>query len=120
MNDIERYLVEEIALDHADGHISRREALRRLALMGVAAATASTLLAACDRGSPTATPSPTATATPSPTSPQKPGQALPSEPITFEGPEGRKLQGALANAITPRGAPRRRSSARSASASAAG
>ena len=30
-----RYLAEEIALDAADGHLSRREALRRLGLLGL-------------------------------------------------------------------------------------
>ena len=35
MTDLQRYLVEEIALDHADGLITRREALRRLALVGL-------------------------------------------------------------------------------------
>ena len=40
------YLVEEIALDCAEGLLSRREALRRLALLGVSGATAAALLAA--------------------------------------------------------------------------
>lgn len=43
MNELERYLAEEIALDHADGHITRREALRRLGLMGIGAASAGAL-----------------------------------------------------------------------------
>jgi carboxymethylenebutenolidase len=38
------YLAEEITLDHADGHISRREALQLLMLLGVAAPLASGLL----------------------------------------------------------------------------
>jgi len=29
------YLLTEVALDHAEGHISRREALRKLGLMGL-------------------------------------------------------------------------------------
>lgn len=41
------YLVTEIALDHAEGHLSRRDALHRLGLLGVSAAAASGLLAAC-------------------------------------------------------------------------
>ncbi|HKO83564.1 MAG TPA: dienelactone hydrolase family protein, partial [Actinomycetota bacterium] len=31
----QRYLAEEVAIDHADGLYSRREALRRLALLGL-------------------------------------------------------------------------------------
>jgi carboxymethylenebutenolidase len=46
MTEIQKYLVEEVAEDHADGIITRREAMRRLGLLGVAAATASTMLAA--------------------------------------------------------------------------
>lgn len=46
MTELQKYLAEEVAEDHADGIITRREAMRRLALMGVGAATASTMLAA--------------------------------------------------------------------------
>ena len=42
-----RYLVEEITLDCADGVLTRREALRRLGLLGVSGAAAGALLAAC-------------------------------------------------------------------------
>ena len=45
--DLHSYVAEEIAADCADGLISRREALRRLGLIGVGAVTAGTLLAAC-------------------------------------------------------------------------
>jgi len=31
----QQYLAEEVAIDHADGLYSRREALRRLALLGL-------------------------------------------------------------------------------------
>jgi carboxymethylenebutenolidase len=41
----QRYLAEEVAIDHADGAFSRREALRRLALLGVGVPAASALLA---------------------------------------------------------------------------
>jgi carboxymethylenebutenolidase len=47
---LQRYLVEEIALDHAEGLLSRREALRRMAMMGVGAVAASGFLAACSIG----------------------------------------------------------------------
>ena len=44
---LEQYLAEEIAQDCADGVLSRREALRRLLLLGVSATAAGGLLAAC-------------------------------------------------------------------------
>jgi carboxymethylenebutenolidase len=47
MNEIQRYLAEEIALDCNAGHITRPEALRRLRFMGLNAAMAMGLLAAC-------------------------------------------------------------------------
>jgi carboxymethylenebutenolidase len=47
MNEIQRYLAEEIALDCNAGHITRPEALRRLYVMGLSTAVAAALLAAC-------------------------------------------------------------------------
>jgi carboxymethylenebutenolidase len=44
VTELQRYLAEEVAEDHADGIITRREALRRLGLLGVGGAAASTLL----------------------------------------------------------------------------
>jgi carboxymethylenebutenolidase len=44
MTELQQYLVEEVAEDHADGIITRREAMRRLGLLGVSAAAASALL----------------------------------------------------------------------------
>jgi hypothetical protein len=35
VTEIQRYLAEELAEDHADGLVSRREALRRLGLLGL-------------------------------------------------------------------------------------
>jgi carboxymethylenebutenolidase len=46
MTEIQKYLAEEVAEDLADGIITRREAMRRLGLLGVTGAAASTLLAA--------------------------------------------------------------------------
>ncbi len=66
MGPIKQYLAEEVALDHADGLLSRREALRRLGMLGFGAVAAGSLLAACatdDDGGATATPG---TATDSP------------------------------------------------------
>jgi carboxymethylenebutenolidase len=45
MTEIQRYLAEEVAEDHADGIITRREAMRRLGLLGLGSAAASALLA---------------------------------------------------------------------------
>jgi carboxymethylenebutenolidase len=45
MMEIQRYLAEEVAEDHADGIITRREAIRRLGLLGVTGAAAAGLLA---------------------------------------------------------------------------
>jgi carboxymethylenebutenolidase len=45
MTEIQRYLAEEVAVDHADGIITRREAVRRLGLLGVTGAAATGLLA---------------------------------------------------------------------------
>jgi len=97
----QRYLAEEVAVDHADGVLSRREALRRLALLGLGVPAASALLAACGGdGGGGDEPAPVTTggaATP-------PGPAVATEAITFPGPEGRTVQGAWAAASQPRGA----------------
>ncbi len=46
MTEMQKYLAEEVAEDLADGIITRREAMRRLGLLGVTGVTASALLAA--------------------------------------------------------------------------
>src|SRR6266508_2467452 len=45
MTEIQRYLAEEVAEDLADGIITRREAMRRLGLLGMTGAAATGLLA---------------------------------------------------------------------------
>src|SRR3954468_19486413 len=45
MTELQQYLAEEVAEDHADGIITRREAIRRLGLLGLGATAASSLLA---------------------------------------------------------------------------
>lgn len=101
---LQRYLAEEIATDHVDGLLTRREAMRRLALLGVGTAAAGELVAACakrqhatDSAKPTATQSPTGAA-------QPPGAAntLPTAAIAWAGPQGR-LQGAWAQAADSNG-----------------
>ena len=105
MTPLPRYLAEEIATDHFDGLLTRREAMRRLALLGVGTAAASALITACsekqEHAGPTAPPD---TTTSSSGSAQPPGMAgaLPTSPITWPGPQG-ELQAAWAQAANPRG-----------------
>ena len=49
------YLATEIALDHADGLLTRRDALHKLGLLGLTTAAASTLLASCSSAAPPTT-----------------------------------------------------------------
>jgi carboxymethylenebutenolidase len=99
MTELQRYLAEEIAEDHADGIITRREAMRRLGLLGVTSAAASSLLTGVARA---AAPSPAAAAD------SRHGETLvewapvPTEAITFPGPRG-TLMGAWAPAERARG-----------------
>jgi carboxymethylenebutenolidase len=95
------YVAEEIAVDHRDGFITRREALRRLALLGLSAGAASTLLAACsgdDEGAGEKTTTTTTTAPSATTAPPAAEQPL----ISFPGSSG-ELKGAFAAASTPKG-----------------
>jgi carboxymethylenebutenolidase len=102
MMEIQRYLAEEVAEDHADGIITRREAMRRLGLLGVGSAAASALLAG-----------PVAQA--GAHSSHRPGRGpshddgtvvewapVPTEAITFPGPNG-TLMAAFAPASHPLG-----------------
>jgi carboxymethylenebutenolidase len=104
MNAIQRYLAEEVAVDYADGLIPRREALRRLGLLGVGAAAAVAMLAACetDAGQPPPAGGGVGTRTPA-GSPPAGGTARPTEAISFAGPEGRTLSGAWSATERPRG-----------------
>ncbi|HYZ92982.1 MAG TPA: dienelactone hydrolase family protein [Actinomycetota bacterium] len=97
MGALHSYLVEEVGEDYSDGIITRREALRRLGLLGLGAAAASSLIAACARQGepPPAQPTPTQ-------EPSRP-EAKPTEAIEFAGPNGRKLMGAWAAADEAKG-----------------
>jgi carboxymethylenebutenolidase len=107
MAEINEYLTSEVVVDYADGIISRREALRRLSLLGVGAAAAAPMLAACDsdRGSQSNGAQPGGDATSSAPSGSGPAGPPPltTQAITFAGPQGRTLQGAWAAAASPRG-----------------
>ncbi|MFB1298969.1 dienelactone hydrolase family protein [Mycobacterium sp. pW049] len=102
MTPLQRYIAEEIATDHVDGLLSRREALRRLALLGVGTAAATALIAACgqneDRAENTAAESPSPPPSTADAAGPPPGmdKALPTTPITWAGPKG-ELQGAWAS-----------------------
>jgi carboxymethylenebutenolidase len=117
MTPFQRYLAEEVALDHVDGIITRREALRRLGLLGLGLPAAAALLSACGAspeaatpaapaGTPTTAPTGTGPATPAGTGPATPAgpSPLPTEAITFPGPQGLTLQGAWSPAADPKGA----------------
>ncbi|MFD6156230.1 dienelactone hydrolase family protein [Nocardia sp. NPDC060256] len=103
MTPLQRYIAEEIALDHADGLLNRREALRRLGLLGFGIPAAAALLAACSsqHNDQPVTSQPPSAATPS--TPPGASSALPTTPITFAGPDNRQLQAAWAEAAQPRG-----------------
>jgi carboxymethylenebutenolidase len=107
MTQFHEYLTGEVVEDYSDGLIGRREALRRLGLLGVTAAVAGPLLAACDSArqdsaTQTTTAGPTGSSAPSQATPG--ASALPTEAITFAGPAGRQVQGAWAAAGSRRGA----------------
>jgi carboxymethylenebutenolidase len=110
MNETQKYFATEIALDHVDGIIPRREALRRLVLLGLTVATASSFLAACESettgaGTPSdASSGDTSAPPPPPSVTVQPDAALPTESITFPGIEQRMLMGAWAAAPRPLGA----------------
>jgi carboxymethylenebutenolidase len=102
VTDINEYLTEEVVEDYADGLISRREALRHLALLGVGAAVAAPMLAACETEPQEGGTQPSSAAsTASGSTPAGPSP-LPTAPITFAGPRV-QLQGAWAAASSPRG-----------------
>ncbi len=105
MTEIQRYLAEEIAEDHGDGLVSRREALRRLGLLGLSGATAASLLAGAVVGQAKALAN-----VPAGAGTTRDRQAardllasLQTSEITFRGPRGRKLMGTWAAARQPRG-----------------
>ena len=115
---LQDYLTTEVGEDWADGIISRREALRRLALLGLSVGAAIALLEACAPAGGLASPGLTEAATGSAAPPATASagasessgasgeaSATPAEgePITFPGPTT-ELQGFFAPAATPRGA----------------
>lgn len=107
-----QYLAEEIAENHADGLLTRREAMRRLAYLGFTAVGASALLAACggdddetagSQASTTAAGSATTAAGQSAGQPATVPAPAATEDITYPG-RGITLMGVFARASSPRGA----------------
>jgi carboxymethylenebutenolidase len=102
MTELQRYLAEEVAEDHADGIITRREAMRRLGLLGLSSAVATSLLATVPQGAESRhrskkRPKPASTGGTS-----IEWSPVPTEAITFPGPNG-TLMGAWARAARPLG-----------------
>jgi carboxymethylenebutenolidase len=102
VTEYQRYLAEEIAEDHADGLVSRREALRRLGLLGLTGAAAASLLAGSVAAEAKAL---TVGASHRASGANRAADmaALATREITFRGPGGRRLIGAWAPARQPRG-----------------
>src|SRR5919112_6765209 len=105
------YLATEIAIDHADGLLSRRDALHKLGLLGLTTVAASSLLASCSSEAPSAAPgaAPGPSASRSAATPTAPpdydvvAARARSEDVTFPGGTG-EMSGAYAAAQSPRGA----------------
>jgi carboxymethylenebutenolidase len=105
----EEYVRDEIVADCAEGFLTRREALRRLMLLGIGATTAATLLAACGEDEPalegadtsatTGASSSTSATTAAPVGPTP----LATEAISFAGPAG-QVKGSFSAAPKPSGA----------------
>jgi carboxymethylenebutenolidase len=101
MTELQRYLAEEVAEDHADGILTRREAVRRLGLLGLSTAAATTMLTDYASGARRAAAA--QSSKPKTTAFSAFWAPVVTQPITFPGPQGRTLMGAWAPAAKPRG-----------------
>ena len=102
MDNYQRYLAEEVAEDCGAGAIGRREALRRLGMMGLSAVAASALLAACGGdgdGGDGGSPAPATTLTPTTAA-----RSAATETVTYPSGRATPLTGAWAPAADPKGA----------------
>src|SRR5437867_295444 len=105
----EDYVRDEIVADCAEGYLTRRQALRRLMLLGVGATTAAMLLAGCgdDKssketgGSASSTGPSSSTSATTAAKPVGPAP-LATEAVTFAGPAG-QVKGSWSAAPTPKG-----------------
>jgi len=113
MEHFREYLAAEVALDHAAGQVSRREALRQLGMMGLTVTAASALLAACGDDGDEQTTGPSAqtsttlaavtTTAATATTVRPTGTPVPHQDVTYPGPNG-TMMGAYAPASSARGA----------------
>src|SRR6201996_5595505 len=97
MTSLQQYIAEEIATDYVEGLLSRREAMRRLALLGLGSGAAAALIAACGNDEVR----PLHSSSGEGVEPPGAKQALPTEPIAWAGPRG-QLQGAWAQSHNAR------------------
>jgi carboxymethylenebutenolidase len=97
MTSLQQYIAEEIATDHVEGLLARREAMRRLALLGLGSGAAAALISACGDIENR----PLHSSSGEGVEPPGAKQALPTEPITWAGSRG-ELQGAWAQAHNAR------------------
>ena len=118
MNPYIQYMAEEVAENHRDGLLSRRQAMKQLAHLGLTTLSASAFLAACggddnktdtaSQGTTTAPAgqgqgTPTSAAATATTALSSVPAALPTQDISYAG-KGRQVKGVFAAAATPRGA----------------
>jgi carboxymethylenebutenolidase len=102
MTELQRYLAEEVAEDHADGIITRREAMRRLGLLGVTGGAATAMLAASSAAAPAARAGKRGREGSPRGARDVEWSPVATESITFPGPRG-TLMAAWAAAERPRG-----------------
>lgn len=104
MTELQRYLAEEVAEDHADGIITRREAFRRLGLLGITGAAAGSMLGALASKAEASRAVDVPVSTKDSSAGPKDVEWAPvaTEAITFEGPNG-TLMAAWAPAEQPHG-----------------
>jgi carboxymethylenebutenolidase len=103
MTELQRYLAEEVAEDHADGIITRREAVRRLGLLGVSGGAAAALLGTAATGA-AAKHGGDRRRGRGPRDTTDDWAPVATEAITFAGPRGPLLAAWAAAAGRPRGA----------------
>ena len=103
MTELQRYLAEEIAEEHAEGIITRREAFRRLGLLGLSAGAAGAILAGFTARDARGSASSKSAGASSHGAESVEWAPVSTDAITFPGPGGRTLKGAWAPAERARG-----------------
>jgi carboxymethylenebutenolidase len=103
MTELQRYLAEEVAEDHADGIITRRDAVGRLGLLGVTGAAAAALLSSAAASPAAAKPGGHSGRHRDQRATTGDWAPLATEAVTFAGPRGRLMAAWAAAADRPRG-----------------